>query len=129
MERKYHYFDASKKRLGRLAVEVAIELGGKRKVDYVPNIDGGDFAVVVNSDNLIVSGNKMEGKIYNHYSGYPGGIKSIKLKDQIEKDSRKAIEYAVYGMLPKNKLRKTMMKRLLIYKDDNHSHKIDVRHE
>ncbi|HAT74380.1 MAG: 50S ribosomal protein L13 [Candidatus Moranbacteria bacterium GW2011_GWF2_36_839] len=124
INRKYHLFDAKKENLGRMATKIATVLRGKNKVDFTPNIDGGDFAVVINTDNLQVTGNKMDGKLYHHYSGYPGGIRSVKLKDQIEKDSREVIKTAVYGMLPKNKLRDLMIKRLLTYKDDKHEHKI-----
>ena len=124
INRKYHLVDAKKENLGRMATKIATVLRGKNKVDFTPNIDGGDFAVVINSDNLQVTGNKLEGKLYHHYSGYPGGIRSVKLKDQIEKDSREVIKVAVYGMLSKNKLRDLMIKRLLIYKDDKHEHKI-----
>ncbi len=129
IQRKYHLFDAEGKILGRLATEIAAVLRGKNKVDFTPHIDGGDFVVVVNSDRLVVSGNKMEGKVYHHFSGYPGGITSIKLKDQMKKDSRKIIESAIAGMLSKNKLRDKMMRRLLIYKNAEHKHKIDVTHK
>lgn len=128
INRKYHLFDAKKQVLGRMATEIAMVLRGKNKVDFTPNIDGGDFAVVINSDNLQVTGNKMEDKMYHHFSGYPGGITSFKLKDKIEQDSRKVIEAAVYGMLPKNKLRDRMMTRLLIFKDDVHDKKIEITH-
>ena len=124
INRKYHLFDAKKENLGRMATKIATILRGKNKVDFTPNIDGGDFVVVINSDNLQVTGNKLDGKLYHHYSGYPGGSRSVKLKDQIEKDSREVIKTAVYGMLSKNKLRDLMIKRLLIYKDDKHEHKI-----
>lgn len=128
IQRKYHFFDAETKTLGRLATEIATVLRGKNKVDFTPHIDAGDFAVVVNADKLWVSGNKKEGKIYHRFSGYPGGITSTKLKDQLAKDSRKIIETAVDGMLCKNKLRSKMMRRLLIYKNAEHNHKIDVTH-
>lgn len=128
VQRKYHQFDASTKVLGRLATEIATVLRGKNKVDFTPHIDAGDFVVVVNTDQIKVTGNKMLGKIYNRYSGYPGGITSTKLEDQIAKDSRKIIQDAVYGMLCKNKLRNRMMTRLLIYKDTKHKHKIEVTH-
>jgi large subunit ribosomal protein L13 len=128
MERKYHLFNAQGKILGRLSVEIARVLSGKTKVDFAPNVDGGDFAVVINSDGIEVSGNKKEDKIYHQFSGYPGGITSIAFKDQLKRDSRKIIKDSVYGMLPKNKLRNVMMKRLLIYKDENHKHKIDIQH-
>ena len=129
IQRKYHLFDAKDKPLGRMATEIALILRGKNKVDFTPNIDGGDFVVVINTDALQVTGNKMEGKMYNHYSGYPGGITTINLEDQITKDSRKVVEGAVYGMLCKNKLRDRMMTRLLLYTNDQHKHKIEVTHK
>lgn len=128
IQRKYHLFDAQDKILGRMATEIALILRGKNKVDFTPNIDAGDFVVVINSDLIKVTGNKMDGKVYNHFSGYLGGMTSIKLKDQIAKDSRKVIEGAVYGMLCKNKLRDRMMTRLLIYADAQHKHKIEINH-
>ncbi|PIP27248.1 MAG: 50S ribosomal protein L13 [Candidatus Moranbacteria bacterium CG23_combo_of_CG06-09_8_20_14_all_39_10] len=128
IQRKYHLFDAQGKILGRMATEIALILRGKNKVNFTPNIDAGDFVVVINSDLLKVTGNKMEGKVYNHFSGYLGGMTSIKLKDQIAKDSRKVIGGAVYGMLCKNKLRDRMMTRLLIYADAQHKHKIEITH-
>lgn len=128
IQRKYHLFDAEGKILGRLAVEIVKVLRGKNKADFTPHIDGGDFAVIINSDRLIVSGNKMDGKIYNRFSGYPGGITAIKLKDQLKKDSRKIIEAAIYGMLCKNKLRNKMMRRLLVHKGKDHKHTIEITH-
>jgi len=128
IQRKYHLFDAEGKILGRLATEIAKVLRGKNKVDFTPHIDGGDFAVIINSDKVTVSGNKAQGKVYNRYSGYPGGITSTTFEDQLVKDSRKIIQGAVYGMLAKNKLRNRMMTRLLIYKNDQHKHKIEITH-
>ena len=129
-DRKYHLFDAQGKVLGRLATEIAVTLSGKRKVDYAPHIDGGDFVVVINTDGLIVTGNKTNDKVYHRFSGYPGGIHSINFKDQLKKDSRKIIHQAVYNMLPKNKLRDRMLTRLRAYKGGEHEHKtIHVTHE
>jgi large subunit ribosomal protein L13 len=128
MQRKYHLFDAQGKIFGRMATEIALILRGKNKVGFAPHSDSGDFVVVVNSDGLIARGNKMLGKIYHRFSGYPGGITSITLKDQIKNDSRKIIRSAVYGMLAKNKLRNKIIKRLFVYKDDKHNHKIDITH-
>jgi large subunit ribosomal protein L13 len=125
IDRKYHIFNAEDAVLGRLATDIAKVLRGKNKVNFTPNIDGGDFAVVINSDKLRVTGKKGEDKIYHRFSGYPGGITSIKLDDQVKKDSTKVIKSSVYNMLPKNKLRDRMITRLLIYKDENHNHKID----
>jgi large subunit ribosomal protein L13 len=130
VHRKYHLFDAQGKILGRLATEIAGVLSGKVKVDYAPHIDGGDFVVVINTDGLQVTGNKREGKMYHHFSGYPGGIRSIAFKDQMKKDSRKVLHAALYGMLPKNSLRDRMLTRLLLYKGAEHPEQtIHVTHE
>ncbi len=129
VNREYHLFDAQGKVLGRLATEIAGVISGKTKVDYAPHIDGGDFVVVINTDGLQVTGNKREDKMYHHFSGYPGGIRSIAFKDQMKKDSRKILHAAVYGMLPKNKLRDQMLTRLRLYKKDGHEEKtIHVNH-
>jgi large subunit ribosomal protein L13 len=126
--RKYHLFDAEGKTIGRLSTEIVRVLRGKNKVTFTPNIDAGDFAVVINTDKIKPTGGKLEGKVYHSFSGYPGGLSSITLKDQIIKDSTKVIRDAVYGMMQKNKLRDRMMTRLLIYKDDKHMHKIEITH-
>ncbi len=120
IKRNWHLFDASEKTLGRLASRVAVILRGKDKVSFTPHLDEGDFVVVVNSDNLKVTGNKLEDKIYYHYSGYHGGIKEISLGKLMEKDSTEVIKKAIFGMLPKNKLRKEMMKRLRVFKGEEH---------
>jgi len=128
MERKFHFYDAQGKILGRLATEIAKTLSGRNKVSYTSNIDAGDFAVVVNSDKVVASGRKIDQKVYHHFSGYPGGIKTTTLKNKLKDDSRKVIWAAVYGMLPKNKLRKEMLKRLKVYKNESHQHQIDIKH-
>ena len=129
MNRQYHLFDAQGKVLGRLATEIAKTLSGRNKVDYVPHIDGGDFVIVINMDKIHVTGNKLEGKIYHKYSGYPGGISSIALKDLLKKDAGKVMQNAVYGMLPKNKLRDKMMLRLHAFAGTEHSFKnIEITH-
>ena len=124
IDRKYHLFDAQVKVLGRLATQLATILIGKDKVAYAPHIDGGDFVVIINSDKVEVTGNKGKNKIYHRFSGYPGGITSINFDDQVKKDSRKVIWQAVYNMLPKNKLRARMLRRLLINKGAEHEQKI-----
>lgn len=126
MERKYYQINAQGKVLGRLATEIAKFLSGKNKVSYVPNVDGGDYVVVTNSDGVIVTGNKAKDKVYYRFTGFAGGIKDITFEKQMLKDSRKVIETAVKGMLPKNKLARQMMTRLLIYKNEEHNHKIDA---
>jgi len=113
-----HTIDATGKILGRLAVEVTNLLRGKGKTDFVPYLDKGDQVTVINTDRIKVTGQKMKKKIYYHHSGYPGGIKEINLERLMEKDSRQVIKKAVYGMLPKNKLRDKMIKKLTLYKKE-----------
>lgn len=122
-QRKWHIFDASEESFGRMASKISILLRGKNSASYTPHIDGGDYVVVINTDNLKYTGNKAEGKIYYSHSWYPGGLKEITLGDQIKKDSRMVIKKAVYGMLPKNKLRDQMIKRLRIYKNEDYLEK------
>ncbi|MGK2849222.1 MAG: 50S ribosomal protein L13 [Minisyncoccota bacterium] len=130
IDRKYHLFDAKGRVLGRLATEIAVILMGKNKVTYAPHIDGGDFVVIMNADEITVTGNKAAQKIYHRFSGYPGGVSSISLQDQMKKDSRKVLYQAVYNMLPKNSLRNRMLTRLLISKDSDHQQKtIHITHE
>ena len=126
MERKTYLFDAKGKVLGRLATQVANVLSGKGKVSFTPHIDAGDSVVIINADKIVVTGNKLEGKIYHRFSGYPGGITSITLKDLLKKDATKVIMNAVNGMLPKNKLRARMMKRLHVVIGEDHQYKIDI---
>lgn len=123
IQRKWHIFDASEESFGRMASRISILLRGKNSASYTPHIDGGDYVVVINTDNLKYTGDKADGKIYYSHSWYPGGLKEITLGNQIKKDSRVVIKKAVYGMLPKNKLRDQMIKRLRIYKDDNYLEK------
>jgi len=123
IERRWYIFDASEESFGRLASKISLILRGKNKVDFTPHIDGGDYVVVVNSDNLKYTKDKNRSKIYYRHSGYPGGIKSICLGDQIRKDSREVIRKAVYRMLPNNRLRDRVIKRLKIYKDKSHIYK------
>lgn len=110
--RKTYKIDAANRVLGRLAVETALLLRGKNKVDFRPNKDGGDFVTIINADKIIITGKKFDNKIYYHYSGYPGGLKKISYKKVFEADPGEVIRIAVYGMLPKNKLRDIQIKRL-----------------
>ena len=122
IEQKWYLMDCSGKRLGRLSVQVANILRGKNKPEYTPNSDVGDFVVLVNAKNIDVTGNKSENKIYFRHTGYPGGIKQISFKDQLEKDPEKIIRDAVKGMLPKNKLNRQIIKKLKVYNDEVHPH-------
>lgn len=114
VSRKWWIIDASDANLGRISTIIADKLIGKNKSNYTPHVDNGDYVVVINSDKLVVSGNKMQSKPYYSHSGYPGNLKTTLLKDQITKDSTKVIIHSVKGMLPKNKLLDNRMKRLKV---------------
>jgi len=114
MERKTYTIDAKGEILGRLAVKIAILLRGKNKPNFAPNKDGGDFVVIKNVDKIILTGKKMENKIYYHYSGYPGGLKKVPFKKLFEINPGEVFKKAVFGMLPKNKLKSIQIKRLKI---------------
>ena len=112
MNRKSHLIDATNKTLGRLASEIAVLLRGKNQTDFAHHKDMGDLVIVKNVDKLKFSGRKLEQKKYYHHSGYLGGLKEITLKKLFEKNPAEVLKKAVYGMLPKNKLRAKMIKRL-----------------
>jgi len=114
--RKQHEIDASGKVLGRLATEIADLLRGKRKVDFVWHEDGGDAVLVSNVDKIKFTGDKMQQKIYRTHSGYPGGLKNKTLTRKMEEDPAQVLRAAVYNMLPKNKLREGIIKRLTFTK-------------
>jgi len=116
IKRETHIIDAKGKVLGRLASEIAILLQGKHKADYLPYLDKGDFVVVKNIKDVVISGKKSRQKKYYHYSGYPGGLKEITMEKLFEKKPGEVLKKAVLGMLPKNKLRKNFIKRLKIEK-------------
>ena len=122
INREWWLIDASTMPLGKLAVVIADKLMGKSKVTYTPHIDNGDYVVVTNAKRLVVTGDKMIQKKYYRHSGYPGGIKELKLEEVIEKDASRAIREAVKGMLPKNKLAADRMKRLRVFDGEEHDH-------
>lgn len=122
VERKWYVIDASDAPLGRLSTQIATLLTGKGKPQFTKHIDCGDFVVVVNTDNLVVTGNKMEDKMYYKHSGYPGGLKELQLKEKMAKDSTQVIFKSVRGMLPVNKLRDGRLARLKIYTGTEHNH-------
>ena len=122
IKREWWVIDAASLPLGKLAVIIADKLMGKSKITYAPHIDNGDYVVVVNAKNLVVTGDKMLQKKYYRHSGYPGGLKELRLEEVIEKDPSRAIEAAVKGMLPKNKLSAERMKRLRIFDGAEHAH-------
>ncbi|HDL50751.1 MAG TPA: 50S ribosomal protein L13 [Firmicutes bacterium] len=120
--RTWWLIDAKDKTLGRIAVIIAKLLMGKHKPDYTPYADSGDYVVVINADKIRVSGEKEIEKIYYHASGYPGGLKETRFRDMIKKHPDFPIRSAVKGMLPKNKLRYRMLKRLKVYAGSEHPH-------
>ena len=122
ISREWWLIDASTLPLGKLAVVIADKLMGKSKVTYTPHIDNGDYVVVVNAKNLKVTGDKMTQKMYHRHSGFPGGLTSLKLEEVIEKNPAVAINEAVKGMLPKNKLAAERMKRLRVFDGLEHAH-------
>ncbi len=122
IERQWWVVDAQGKTLGRLASEVAKILRGKHKPYYAPNLDCGDFVIVVNANKIHVTGNKLDGKIYYRHSGYPGGLRSLTLREQLKKHPTRAVRLAVWGMLPHNRLGRRMIKKLKIYAADTHPH-------
>lgn len=122
VEQKWWLVDATDKTIGRLATEIAMVLRGKHRPTYTPHVDTGDFVVVVNSEKLKLSGNKMTAKKYYHHTGYFGGIKEISAEDLQEKNPEKMIEFAVRGMLPKTKLGRKQLSKLKAYKGATHPH-------
>jgi large subunit ribosomal protein L13 len=120
--RKWFVVDAAGKTVGRLATEVARVLSGKNKPQYTPFIDTGDHVIVINARQAVFNGSKNEQKMYHRHTLYPGGLRSISVKDQFIKHPERVIELAVRGMLPKNKLGKAMGKKLKVYADAEHPH-------
>jgi large subunit ribosomal protein L13 len=122
IKREWHLIDLDNKVLGRAATEIAVKLMGKNKAAASPNLDCGDYVVVINAAKVIVTRNKALNKLYQSHSMHPGGFKEINFADLMKKDPKKVITHAVQGMLPKNKLRDGRMKRLKIFVDANHSY-------
>ena len=122
VERKWYLIDAEGQTLGRLAVLAANLLRGKHKPQYTPNVDTGDFVIIINSAKIKVTGNKETDKIYYHHTGYPGGLKSASFKELMEKDATLALEKAIKGMLPHNTLGHEQFNKLKIYAGSEHPH-------
>jgi large subunit ribosomal protein L13 len=122
IERAWLVIDAEDIVLGRLAVATAGLLRGKHKTIFAPNTDTGDFVVIVNAEKVALSGTKATTKMAYRHSGYPGGLSSTPIGEILEKDARKVIETAVWGMLPKNKLGRQIIKKLKVYSGPNHPH-------
>jgi len=123
IERKWYVVDAEDAVLGRLATKIATYIRGKNKPIFTPNVDTGDFVIVINADKVRLTGKKLTDKVYYHHSGYVGGIKAQTAKELFEKKPEEIIEKAVWGMLPKNKLGRAMIKKLKVYRGSEHPHK------
>lgn len=121
--RSWFIMDAKDQILGRFSTEIANVIMGKNKIFYSPHIDCGDYVIVINSNNIRVTGKKWNNKKYVRYTGYPGGKKINIFKDLLNKDSRILIYKSVKGMLPKNRLGRLMFKKLYVYHEENHNHK------
>jgi len=122
VDRKWFLFDASGKTLGRLASEIAAILRGKNKPTYTPHVDTGDFVIVINAENIKLTGDKLNQKKYRYHTGYPGGLKEMDYRSLLQKRPEKAIEVAVKGMLPHNRLGAKMLKKLKVYRGNEHPH-------
>ncbi len=122
VERKWYVVDAAGVPLGRLASRVASVLRGKNKPTFTPNVDTGDFVIVINTDQAVLTGKKLENKFYRYHTGYIGGLKEISYKKMMAEKSDLAVYETVKGMLPKNSLGRAMLKKLKVYKGADHNH-------
>jgi len=122
IERAWLVIDATDVRLGRLAVQAAELLRGKHKAIFAPNADTGDFVIVINAEKIAVSGDKLKNKMAYRHSGYPGGLRSRTLGDELEKHADRVVEKAIVGMLPHNKLSRQVQKKLKVYVGPEHPH-------
>jgi large subunit ribosomal protein L13 len=122
IQRAWHVIDAEDIVLGRLAVQAATLLRGKHKPIYAPHVDTGDFVIVVNAEKVALTGDKKTTKLAYRHSGYPGGLTATPVGQLLDKDARKVVERAVWGMLPKNKLGRQIMKKLKVYSGPTHPH-------
>ncbi len=120
--REWYLVDAEGKTLGRLATQIADTLRGKQKPQYTPHVDTGDFVIVVNAEKVAVTGNKLDQKRYYRHSGYPGGLRSRTLREQLERRPTEVVRTAVKGMLPKNRLARQQLTKLKVYAGPEHPH-------
>ena len=125
-ERNWIVVDANGQTLGRLATQIADALRGKRKPEYTPHVDTGDFVVVVNAEKVAVTGKKLEQKLYHRQSGYPGGLRSRTLAEQLDRRPTEVLRKAVKGMLPRNRLGRAQITKLKIYAGPDHPHEAQM---
>jgi len=122
VERSWYVVDASGRTLGRLATRLAEVLRGKHKPEFTPHIDTGDFIIVVNADKVVLTGKKLDGKMYYRHSGYPGGLRATPARIMLRRWPERVVERAVRGMLPHNRLGRQLIKKLKVYRGPNHPH-------
>lgn len=122
VEKKWYVVDAKGQTLGRLASAIARVLSGKNKPQYSPAVDTGDFVIVLNADQMVLTGKKLQQKFYRYHTGYPGGLKEVRYSDMMAKKPEKVLELAVKGMLPKNSLGRQMFRKLHVYAGAEHNH-------
>lgn len=120
--RDWYVVDANGQNLGRLATKIATVLLGKHKPEFTPGVDMGDFVVVINAERVVVTGNKLDEKMYYRHSNYPGGLKTVSLRQQLQKHPERVLNRAVWGMLPHNKLGRRLIKKLKVYAGPEHPH-------
>jgi large subunit ribosomal protein L13 len=123
VERKWYVMDARDQVLGRLAVRAATYLRGKNKPVFTPNVDTGDFIIVVNAEKVRLTGNKIDNKIYYWHTGYPGGLRAETARKRLGRRPNRVVRDAVWGMLPKNRLGRAMLRKLKVYSGEHHPHK------
>lgn len=122
IERNWYVIDAEGETLGRLATKAAHVLRGKHKVTYTPHVDCGDYVIVINAEKVVLTGNKLQDKMYYNHSGYPGGLRERNAKEMINNYPEEMVERAIKGMLPHNRLGRAMGKKLFVYRGSEHKH-------
>lgn len=126
VERKWYIIDAEGKTLGRLASEAASIIRGKHKPDFTPHVDTGDFVIVLNASKIVLTGKKLQNKMYYRHSQYPGGLKTTSAGDMLKTKPERVLELAIYGMLPKNRLGDAMKTKLKVYAGAEHPHQAQL---
>ena len=122
IQRDWVVVDANDQTLGRLATQISTVMLGKHKPGFTPGVEMGDYVIVVNASHIRVTGNKLDDKMYHRHTGYPGGLKSVNLRELLAKNPERVIEKAVWGMLPHNRMGRSLMKKLRVYAGPDHPH-------
>jgi large subunit ribosomal protein L13 len=122
VQRNWYVVDGTNQTVGRVCARIAAVLRGKNKAYYTPHVDCGDFVIIINADKVVFSGNKMDEKLYQNFSGYPGGLKEEAARDLLKRRPEAVVERAIKGMLPKNRLGRQMFKKLFVYAGAQHPH-------